>query len=311
MASRYATAQPSSAWLVRWRMFAFPALATLCLFVDFIGISLGSISASLIFAIVILIAGIPHGSLDIEILARHLGRSDALAKIKLTIGYAGCAGLMSLIWFYAPPLALASFLLISILHFGLDWRGSAEPFFGMAAGWAIIALPALSHPTAVTAIFTVLVGDRSGATVSALLACSAVPASLITLAFCRDAFTRGNQNAAIQVATCLLAAIFLPPLASFALFFCVLHSPRHLADALAQSGPMSALKKGAIMVAVVCLSLGIAVWIFTHGQPLAMNEGTVRATFILLSILTLPHFILEQFLSRKLPAPCFGSPSPF
>ncbi len=278
---------------------AFPLLAIALWCLDAFGLGLGSASASLVFAAGILLAGIPHGALDIEIFARHLGRSDALSKLKMTIGYAGCALLMTLIWVHAPPLALALFLMLSILHFGLDWRDNAEPFLGMTVGWAIVALPALSHPSAVTAIFNTLVGNEGGATMSALLACSSVPAALVTIAFCRDSFMRGNQRAAIQVATCLFAALFLPPLAAFAMFFCGLHSPRHFADALAQSGPIAPLKKGAIIVAVVGLSLGIGVWVFTQEQALAMSEGAVRATFILLSILTLPHFILEQILARN------------
>ena len=277
---------------------AFPFLAVGLWCFDSIGPGLGSVTANLIFASAILLAGIPHGALDIEIFARHLGRSDALSKIKLTAAYAACALMMTLIWIYAPPLALAAFLLLSILHFGLDWRDNAEPFLGMTVGWAIVALPALSHPTAVTAIFETLAGEGNGAVMSAVLACSSVPAALVTIAFCRDAFVRGNQKAAIHVATCLFAALFLPPLASFAMFFCGLHSPRHFADALAESGPMAPLKKGAIIVAVVSLSLGIGVWVFTQEQSLAVGDGAVRATFILLSILTLPHFILEQILVR-------------
>lgn len=279
-------------------VLGFPLLAIGLWGFDVFGPGLATASASVGFAAAILLTGIPHGALDIEIFARHLGRSDALSKLKLTAGYAGCALLMTLIWIYAPPLALLLFLILSILHFGLDWRDNAEPFLGMTVGWAIVALPALSHPSEVTTIFNTLVGDDSGATMAALLACSSVPAALVTLAFCRAAFARGNQKAAIHVATCLFAACFLPPLASFAMFFCGLHSPRHFADALAQSGPMAPLKKTAIITAVVGLSLGIGVWIFTQGQTLGMSDGTVRATFILLSILTLPHFILEQILAR-------------
>lgn len=277
----------------------FPSVALALVMIDSFGQSLTTVTASLFFVTAIMLAGVPHGSLDIEILARHLGRGGAFAKAKLTIAYATCALLMTLIWLYAPPVALAAFLFISILHFGLDWRGNAEPFLGMTVGWTLVALPALSHARDVTAIFNTLVGVQYGATLCALLACSSVPAALVTIAFCRDAYARGNHKAAIHVATCLFAALLLPPLASFALFFCGLHSPRHFADALAKSGPMSRLKKAAIIVAVVSLSLGLAAWIFAQGQTLGLSDGAVRATFILLSILTLPHFILEQILTRS------------
>lgn len=281
------------------RLFLFPGLAIFLFIIDKFGQSLTSLTASVVFMGAILIAGVPHGSLDIEILARHLGRTGPLAKLKLTIAYATCALLMTLVWLYEPPFALTAFLIISILHFGLDWRDNAEPFLGMTVGWALVALPALSHPHDVTVIFNTLVGIDYGATLCAVLACSSVPAALVSIAFCCDAFDRGNRVASMNVATCLLAALFLPPLASFALFFCGLHSPRHFADAIDQSGPMSALKKSAIIVAVVSLSFGIAAWIFSQSYPLLVSEAAVRATFTLLSILTLPHFILEQILAQS------------
>ncbi len=293
------TLEPERAQSAIAALLLFPSLAALLLLVNNFVQSLTTVTASLIFTSAILLAGVPHGSLDIEILARHLGRAGALAKTKLTIAYATCALLMTLVWLYAPPLALVAFLIISILHFGLDWRDNAEPFLGMTVGWALVALPALSHPQDVTAIFNTLVGVEYGATLCALLACSSVPAALVTIAFCHDAYSRGNHKSAVHVASCLFAAVFLPPLASFALFFCGLHSPRHFADAVAQSGPISHIKKGAIIIAVVSLSLGIAVWIFTQSQTLTMSDSAVRATFILLSILTLPHFILEQILARS------------
>ena len=285
--------------LIGASLVLFPLMALVLVMINSFGQSLTSVTASLFFATAILLAGIPHGSLDIEILARHFGRGGAFAKAKLTIAYATCALLMALIWLYAPPIALTAFLIISILHFGLDWRDNAEPFLGMTVGWALVALPALSHARDVTAIFNTLVGVEYGATLCALLACSSVPAALVAIAFCRDAYARGNRKAAVHVATCLFAAVFLPPLASFALFFCGLHSPRHFAEALAQSGPMSRIKKAAIIIAVVGLSLGLAAWIFAQGQTLGMSDAAVRATFMLLSILTLPHFILEQILTRS------------
>lgn len=293
------TSQKDCAQLEHGSLVLFPLLAVMLFIMDSLGQGLTTVTASLVFASAILLAGIPHGSLDIEILARHLGSSGASAKVKLTLAYATCALLMTSVWLYAPPFALAAFLIISILHFGLDWRDNAEPFLGMTVGWALVALPALSHARDVTAIFNTLVGVQYGATLCALLACSSVPAALVTIAFCRDAYARGNRKAAVHVATCLFAAVFLPPLASFALFFCGLHSPRHFADALIQSGPMSRIKKIAIIVAVVSLSLGLAVWIFAQNQVLGLSDGAVRATFILLSILTLPHFILEQILTRR------------
>jgi len=64
------------------------------------------------------------------------------------------------------------------------------------------------------------------------------------------------------VLACITAALFLPPLVAFAVFFCGLHSPRHMADALRETGDLSKLKKASIVAAVSALSLGLGVLMF-------------------------------------------------
>jgi Brp/Blh family beta-carotene 15,15'-monooxygenase len=257
---------------------------------------------NMLAAVAIVLAGIPHGTLDVEIAAAHFGQKGITGKIRIIGGYLLCAAAMVFLWILLPELALISFLIISIVHFSRDWRGGVDPFLAMMVGWALVALPALASPDDVAMIFAALTGSNNGAVIAALLGAASVPAALGSLVFAYWAFRHDDKQSALEVLACIVAALFLPPLVAFAIFFCGLHSPRHMADALRETGDLSPLKKTAIICAVFALSLGLGVVMFLYQGDVPADMGIIRTAFILISTLTVPHFILEHILSDKNPA---------
>ncbi len=284
--------------LPKLRLWALPFLTIAFILLDYFS-NIATPQITMIAAMAIVLAGIPHGTLDVEIAANRFDLSGKLDKLAIIAAYAGCALGMIILWWQAPELALSGFLLISIVHFSADWRGGAEPFLAMMVGWALIALPALSHPQAVAAIFEMLTGNQNGPVIAALLACSAVPAALGSLVFSYWAFKNGDSKSAIDVVSCMVAALFLPPLIAFAVFFCGLHSPRHMLDALRETGSMSFNSKLAIVIAVTGLSIGLGALMFAGFETTRLDSSVIRTGFVLLSTLTVPHFILEHLMSAK------------
>jgi Brp/Blh family beta-carotene 15,15'-monooxygenase len=281
------------------RLFALPVVTLLLIFIDRFWGVMGGTHVNMLAAVAIVLAGIPHGTLDVEIAAAHLGQRGFAGKAKIIAGYLGCAGAMVLLWLQLPEIALISFLIISIVHFSRDWRDGVDPFLAMMVGWALVALPALASPDDVAMIFAALTGNDNGAVIAALLGAASVPATLGTLVFAYWAFRHDDKQSALEVLACIAAALLLPPLVAFAIFFCGLHSPRHMADALRETGDLSPLKKTAIICAVFALSLGLGVLMFLYQGDVPADMGIIRTAFILISTLTVPHFILEHILSDK------------
>ncbi len=281
------------------RLWALPVVTVLLILADLLWVGLDGTQMTMLAAIAILLAGIPHGTLDIEIAASRFGRNSFAGKAKIIAAYASCALAMVLLWTLAPEFALISFLIISIVHFSRDWRGGVDPFLAMMVGWALVALPALARPDEVAVIFEMLTGNPNGAIIAALLACASLPAALGSLVFAYWAFTHGDKQSAVEVIACIVAALFLPPLIAFAIFFCGLHCPRHMADALRETGALSPTKKFVIVAAVSALSLGLGVLIYASGSAVASDAGIVRSVFVLISTLTVPHFILEHLTVTK------------
>lgn len=281
------------------RLWALPFFVSILIVLDVAWISLDTLQITMIASVAIVIAGIPHGTLDIEIATTRFGMSTSSKKLMIVSTYIGCALMMIYLWQQIPELALTAFLVISIVHFSADWREGAEPFLAMMVGWALIALPALSHPQSVAMIFGMLTGNQNGTTISAVLACASVPAALGSLVFAYNAYENDEYVIAADVLSCLIAALCLPPLIAFAIFFCGLHSPRHMADAVRETGNMSARKKLFVIAAVFTLSIGMGVLLFLGDTQLPIDAGIIRTAFILLSVLTVPHFILEQMTASK------------
>jgi len=284
------------------RLFAVPVATLLLVIIDRFWGGMNSTHVNMLAAVAIVLAGIPHGTLDVEIAAAHFGQKGITGKIRIIGGYLLCAAFMVFLWILLPELALISFLIISIVHFSRDWRGGVDPFLAMMVGWALVALPALASPDDVAMIFAALTGSNNGAVIAALLGAASVPAALGSLVFAYWAFRHDDKQSALEVLACIVAALFLPPLVAFAIFFCGLHSPRHMADALRETGDLSPLKKTAIICAVFALSLGLAVLMFLYQGDVPADMGIIRTAFILISTLTVPHFILEHILSDKNPA---------
>jgi Brp/Blh family beta-carotene 15,15'-monooxygenase len=284
------------------RLFALPVATLLLVIIDRFWGGMNSPHINMLAAVAIVLAGIPHGTLDVEIAAAHFGQKGITGKIRIIGGYLLCAAAMVFLWILLPELALISFLIISIVHFSRDWRGGVDPFLAMMVGWALVALPALASPDDVAMIFAALTGSNNGAVIAALLGAASVPAALGSLVFAYWAFRHDDKQSALEVLACIVAALFLPPLVAFAIFFCGLHSPRHMADALRETGDLSPLKKTAIICAVFALSLGLGVVMFLYQGDVPADMGIIRTAFILISTLTVPHFILEHILSDKNPA---------
>jgi Brp/Blh family beta-carotene 15,15'-monooxygenase len=163
----------------------------------------------------------------------------------------------------------------------------------------LVALPALARPIEVAMIFEMLTGNQNGQIIATLLACASVPAALGSLVFAYWSYANDDMQNALEVTACIIAALFLPPLIAFAVFFCGLHSPRHFADAMRQTGVMSQAKKAAIVMAVFALSIGLGVLLFASQSGISVDTGIIRTAFVLISTLTVPHFILEHLMAKK------------
>ena len=243
----------------------------------------------------IVLLGIPHGALDITLAKSLYNIQYPRQWIAFVCLYLLLAASVFFIWWIAPTLFLSAFLLISAIHFATDPERGTSRVFCFAYGASIIVLPALRHYPEMVDLLGFVAGTDAGQLVAALLHALSIP--WLVLALLLVALNiRKNIHASLEYLAVIAIAVFLPPLYAFTLFFCAMHSPRHLMRAYRFAKLTSfaqLLKMTALPMFFVCIAFLVAL-LFLDGHKI--DEYFIQVLFVMLAALTVPHMvIIERF----------------
>ncbi len=238
----------------------------------------------------ITVLGVPHGALD-PVLARRLFRVRSLKDwLGFVLGYCALAALAVVAWQTEPLLFLIAFLLISIAHFSGDPPEGTTWLSRVLYGGAAVVLPALLHAGEVTRLFSFLAGSEAAARIVPLLHALGWPwlAGLAAAALHRAG---ADGLASLELASVGILAFAAPPLLAFTVFFCGMHSARHILRTFASGRSASRLLLAASLAPMVgVLIIAAAAWHSLRGLPL--DARIIQIVFVGLAALTLPHIVL-------------------
>ena len=282
-------------WNQAGRLTVLGLALTIC---SALGVALDGPTGTISFCLLLLIVGMPHGALDIERLktAELAGRSHLLQLLAL---YVGLAGAMLLVWQISPVFAMAAFLMTSALHFSEDWEVVGEPFLSSGTAVALLTAPTLLHAPQLREIFIAVTGSPQAASLAdGMLLFAPVSLGLGAIAIL-TLWQRGWRANACVSAVVLIAMTLLPPIAAFALFFCAYHSPLHLREVWTglDGSRMRLLGITLLITSLALLICAVLVMIEWRG---ALSDSLVAATFMTLSILTVPHMLAPPIARRWL-----------
>lgn len=238
-------------------------------------------------ALVAIVAlGLPHGGLDLIELRQDPTVSVGSNAILLV--YLALLTATGLLWLAAPPIALAVFLMISVGHFAAEWREHLPLPIALPAAGLLIAGPAAIHPQIVATLFGELARDAHvGQQLVDVLRLTAPP--LVLILGCGLLLGAPEGHVGLSESAILLAitaaVVILPPLPAFALFFCLVHSPRHLAATASRLG-LSLREAIARALPLTVLAVIGILMIWTAVGPRAYLPVPL---FIALAVLTVPH----------------------
>ena len=260
--------------------------------------------SSLIALAYVALIGLPHGAFDGAI-ARHLGYSRTLGGlIKFITVYLGLAAAVVAFWVWQPGLALALFLLISAVHFGY---GDATAAGGMAqavqiaahGGVAVFGI-SLFHLQQVTPLYAAL---TNGDVMPAVMMTEFFPLFIMPVAVVylisaiRDA---GLRPRLVELALLCLLLSLVPPLVGFAIYFCVIHTGRHMRHIWSRVSSHATLRN--ILSQAVWFTLAswgggaiLLMWLDSGN----ISQDLLQVIFIGLAALTVPHMILVDGLFRR------------
>ena len=287
---------------LRLQSRVFGALALALVIASVAGARLAPLHELLAAAALISLLGLPHGALDVVFASRLFGVADFKGWALFSLLYVGLAAGVVGVWFVAPTLFLCAFLLLSALHFGGDPAAGVSTLARLLYGGAVIVLPALWHGPELQRLLGLVAGPASGAfVVPALSQMAAFWLAATVLACVLQA--RTSRLAASEWAALAALMVTAPPLMAFTVYFCAMHSPRHILRTLASWPGFEARSAAALALwptFAVLAALAVIGWLSSDTPTPAW---VMQLVFVGLAALTLPHMVLlEQARRMGLPA---------
>ncbi len=248
------------------------------------------------------LTGLPHGALDPWVAWRAGLWRTRSGFAAFHAAYVAIAVGVLAVWQLAPGASLTLFLLISAWHFGGDWQNELRVWARAVSGMALLALPAWASPDTVSGIFALLAGEE-GRVVAAWLTMAAPWLALAAAAAALLALPR-SPAAAVGLGAVGALALLLPPLVYFLVYFCALHSPRHLRIAMQSAGPGQRHRLLGIAAGYSVLTLAAAVlsWPWLAGgiaSAATLETHLLQIIFIGLAALTWPHMIVVMLSEKR------------
>jgi beta-carotene 15,15'-dioxygenase len=266
-----------------------------------------------VLAVLVAVIGLPHGAADHRFAKPRL--EPVLGMVWLPVflaGYVAIAVLVVCGWFVAPAATVVVFFLASAWHFGQEEprfpvgpRG-LRAVFRFARGGLVIWTPLVFHAEDVAAVLGLVAPGGSGPAIqdatSLLTACSWIMLSLAAAAWTLQglaATARTGQRRRVLLADNALVASLVvlfavaSPLVSFPVYFCGWHSARgleRLRRELGESWPELARSLAPLTVGAIAV-VGLAAWLVLGGAD--WNGTLIRATFVGLSAVAVPHLLLH------------------
>ncbi len=277
------------------RVFCGLALATML--ASLAGFKLAAPHELLAAAALISLLGMPHGALD-AVFARKLFAIESYGGwAAFALFYVGLSAAVVGVWFFLPTPFLCAFILVSALHFGGDPAVNTSTFVRGMYGGSVIVLPALLHGAELEHLMGLVAGPASAALVAPVLQQLAPPWLAATLVGCvlqaRSARII-EREIAFEMAALAALLVAATPLMSFTVYFCAMHSPRHILRTVANLPVIEA--RSAVLMALwptlaVLAALAVGGWL-SSGRPI--QPAIMQLVFVGLAALTLPHILLLE-----------------
>jgi Brp/Blh family beta-carotene 15,15'-monooxygenase len=255
--------------------------------------------------------GIPHGALDISLGKKLLKpKFGSLWGIVFVLVYMLCVGFIVVCWVQSPLASFLFFLGVSAFHFGFSDRLNREGFIGalegFGRGFLPITLPAYFYPH----LFQELV-ESSLSNAQALMLVNIVqlffyPDLILVIVVILYGFLqrdKSNLLNSLELISLVVLFLSLKPFAAFLIYFCFLHSLRHILYVLEEMNRL--FNRGSVkwlivqaLPATLITLLALAICYLTLEHEAIDVPAMLNLFFISLAALTFPHMILVEAVKK-------------
>jgi Brp/Blh family beta-carotene 15,15'-monooxygenase len=260
---------------------------------------------TIISLLAVVLIGLPHGAMDGAVaLAMGYGRSYPRLAGFLTL-YVLIAIVVVMFWLTLPEVALFGFLLLSVWHFGSgDSQKDLTPLLRVLqsishGGLIVFGISIADRDTADLIFSWLIFGDTArlwhwiDVIVWFWLPCLAlyVASGIVE--------TRLHRRFGELAGLAIMVAI-MPALTSFAIYFCLIHTPRHMTRVLTMLKDVISFR----LVMAFTIIFTVMSWLagglifLTLYEGIGIAPASMMVVFIGLAALTVPHSLLIDGLFR-------------
>ena len=250
--------------------------------------------------------GVPHGSFDGAV-AALLGFQSKKKFTLFIIGYILISIAVIIFWVFFPIISLSLFLLMSIVHFGLcDWsslkiKDHKWPLT-LTHGMNIVLGVIFFHTHESFEIFKYL-SNENFLIFKEYLVFGYIIYITLLIYYCFLAINiKKIRWGLLEMLLILIVISLFDPLTGFALYFCFVHTFKHIKAILADTSKHISNKKFIFIstsVFTILTWLGGCLAIIFMSNNISFDESLIKTIFIGLAALTLPHMTLVDYFYRK------------
>ena len=266
----------------------------------------------------ILSIGISHGSLDNikgKKLFQILGFNNFLF---FYLSYILIALFVIILWIIIPYISLIIFLIVASYHFGkedtlflISENSNYNQLLFFLKGSLIVFAPLYFHFDETISIFKLLLIDNESfynflnfVEVNNVLLFGIILSTLSNILLFTQKFELKNFTIFFDYFSIIIINFYFSPLVAFTIYFCFLHSIRHIISLMSEldnkdlkTGFKIFTKKAlplTILTAIFCL-----IGLYFLSNTYNFNSSILKIIFIGLASLTFPHILLEYLIEKN------------
>ena len=258
-----------------------------------------------IFFIPIIWPGIAHGSLDILTATRKKLIIDSFTKFIFLILYLMIPLVFFFIWQIYPNYVFTVFLILSLMHFGISDKLKSKNLMVaneiLLRSFIIISVPIVFHNEQTLKIFYFLnISEDYGFFLTEIFQYLVYTIIPLLILYTSNSLIKKEYGHLIDIITLLFCFFYFEPLLSFLIYFCFLHSVRHLVNEkkLLKLTNKKLLLNTIPMTLIVSSLLVFLIFIYFY-IPNSIKALFINNVIISLFCLTISHVLLINFIKDK------------
>ncbi len=274
----------------------------LCIMAALLNLHLPESYLIVCLAIAVTLLGLPHGALDFAVAKSLKLITSFNSALYFIIVYLAISAFSIALWIGFPATSLGLFLCVSIYHFSTDWRHTIPIYARLGMASVIICGSAITYSLTLIKLFTslLLTAETASFIIQGMLVIFWIGIAAFGYFILHSllADRKLERLTLIECGALVASSLTLTPLLHFALYFCLLHSPKHLND-VGEELKLSATKAIILSLPFVALTILLAAILFIFFGVNDVNVDLLRWIFIGLFGLTMSHMLLINLWHRS------------